>query len=242
MRHEPAAPRGPAPLDVYASALTAAGGRPDSSLHVLDERGTGHAVPLGRWLAPPTLAEEDLLGALHGPVLDVGCGPGRHLLWLHSRGVTALGVELSPAVAALARRRGARVLEGSIFAHVPASGRWAAALLLDGNVGIGGEPERLLGRLGELLRGDGEIVAEVDVDEPAGGASRLRLAYGGLLSAPFPWARVGLAALRVHAGRAGFSIAETWGAEGRRFARLSRRARPRAALDAAALVSRGASP
>jgi SAM-dependent methyltransferase len=230
MRH-----RSLSPIDVYASALAGAGGTPAPSLRAVDERGTGHAVPLSRWLAPPTPAEEDLLRPRRGPVLDVGCGPGRHLLWLQSRGVGALGVELSPAVAALARRRGARVLEGSIFGRVPASGRWATALLLDGNVGIGGEPGRLLGRLGELLRGDGEIVAEVDADEPAGGAFQLRLAYGGLLSGPFPWARVGLAALRLHARRAGFSIIETWGAEGRRFARLGRHAheallRRRAAL------------
>ena len=40
-----------------------------------------------------------------GPVLDVGCGPGHVARYLHDRGVTAVGLDLVPAMAAEARGR-----------------------------------------------------------------------------------------------------------------------------------------
>jgi SAM-dependent methyltransferase len=39
-----------------------------------------------------------------GPVADLGCGPGSGTAYLHSLGVSAFGVDLSPAMIALARR------------------------------------------------------------------------------------------------------------------------------------------
>lgn len=40
----------------------------------------------------------------HGRVADVGCGPGHVARYLHERGVDACGVDLSPAMTALAQR------------------------------------------------------------------------------------------------------------------------------------------
>src|SRR5205823_333854 len=79
-----------------------------------------------------------------GPVLDVGCGPGRHVLALARRGVLAVGVDVTPAAVRYARARGAPVFRGSVFAAVPGVGHWRTALLLDGNIGIGGRPVVLL--------------------------------------------------------------------------------------------------
>ncbi|MEQ0561063.1 class I SAM-dependent methyltransferase [Amycolatopsis sp. NEAU-NG30] len=39
-----------------------------------------------------------------GPVVDVGCGPGHFTAYLHSLGVEAFGVDLSPGMVDLARR------------------------------------------------------------------------------------------------------------------------------------------
>jgi SAM-dependent methyltransferase len=53
-----------------------------------------------------------------GPVADVGCGPGRITAHLHSLGLSAFGVDLSPAMVAVARRAhpGLRFDEGSMLA------------------------------------------------------------------------------------------------------------------------------
>lgn len=66
-------------------------------------------------------------------------------------GVMALGIDIMPSAVRLARRRGALVLERSVFEHVPGKGLWGSALLLDGNVGIGGDASALLARLSTLL-------------------------------------------------------------------------------------------
>ncbi|MFI1398763.1 class I SAM-dependent DNA methyltransferase [Streptomyces sp. NPDC020681] len=53
-----------------------------------------------------------------GPVLEVGSGPGRIAAHLHSLGLSVSGVDLSPAMVALARREhpGLRFDEGSMTA------------------------------------------------------------------------------------------------------------------------------
>ncbi|MEU5940009.1 class I SAM-dependent methyltransferase [Micromonospora sp. NPDC047548] len=53
-----------------------------------------------------------------GPVADLGCGPGRITAHLRSLGLTAFGIDLSPAMVAVARRTypGLRFDEGSMTA------------------------------------------------------------------------------------------------------------------------------
>ncbi len=46
-------------------------------------------------------------GALHGRVLDLGCGTGEHALLAASRGLAATGVDLSPTAIAQARAKAA---------------------------------------------------------------------------------------------------------------------------------------
>ena len=155
-----------------------------------------------------------------GRVLDVGCGPGRHVLALARRGHLALGVDIAPAAVRLARRRGAPVIEASVFARIPGTGTWGSALLLDGTIGIGGAPGALLGRLRQLLRPGGEVLVEL---APAGvGETReqIRLEVGAHHSRSFAWAYVGAGAIDAVALAAGFSVAERWQDERRWFARL----------------------
>jgi SAM-dependent methyltransferase len=67
-------------------------------------------------------------------VLDVGCGPGRHIAALVGAGQIALGISVSAAAVMAARRRGAPARRVSILAPVPGAGWWMTALLLDGNI------------------------------------------------------------------------------------------------------------
>lgn len=205
-----------AALDVYGRALT----DPRHPLLLRSEDGSLRPAALRRWLGPVTDVDRRVLARATGPVLDVGCGPGRHVHALASRGVLALGVDVSPAAVTLARRHGVAVIEQSIFERIPGAGRWRSALLLDGNVGIGARPLFLLRRLGSLLAPGGEVLVEVDPPGTGIERVRLRLEHGRSTSAPFEWALVGLDAIGVPAAGAGFDVVERWRDGDRWFARL----------------------
>ena len=64
----------------------------------------------------------------------------------------------------LAGRGGAPALLGDVFAPLPGMGQWQTVLLVDGNVGLGGDPRRILGRAAELLARGGRCVAEFDAE------------------------------------------------------------------------------
>ena len=81
-----------------------------------------------------------------GPTIDLGCGPGRLVARLVERGVPALGVDQSATAVGLARRSGAPALRRDVFEPLPGTGRWQTVLLADGNVGLGGDPWRVLRR------------------------------------------------------------------------------------------------
>jgi SAM-dependent methyltransferase len=208
-------------LDAYAAGLREVLDGAAVPLQAVLADGTRFDLPLARWLGPLTDADEDVLRRARGPVLDIGCGPGRHVRALARRGVLALGVDISPTAVTLARQRGADAIEGSIFDHVVGAGRWQTALLLDGNVGIGGHPLRLLRRVHSLLAPDGMLLVELDPQRR--GVARTRAHLEGSIgrSESFGWARVGNDVIGAIGERAGFSLAEGWSADGRNFAQLN---------------------
>ncbi len=81
-------------LSVYEHALL---GAPEGAgaLHAVGDDGSHRLVPIGRWLGTPDAAEETVLERAIGPVLDIGCGVGRHVVALRHRGIRAVGVEIS---------------------------------------------------------------------------------------------------------------------------------------------------
>jgi SAM-dependent methyltransferase len=209
------------PLRMYGDGLRD-GHRAAARHYARLSDGTALVLPIERYLAPPDATDEKLLEGLRGPVLDVGCGPGRHLRALANRGVFALGVDLSPVAVELAIVHGVRAIVGDIFDEVPGDGTWRSALLLDGNIGIGGVPERLLARIGGLLRDDGELLVEVEAPGMPTCSTEARIEHKGATSAWFPWARVAAPAIGEVARAAGFGACEVWPLSGRWFARLRR--------------------
>ncbi len=206
----------PTASDLYGAALE------DTTTTLRARRPDGTIIPLAleRWLGALTAADGAVLDRARAPVLDVGCGPGRHVLALARRGHLALGVDIAPTAVRLARMRGARVIEASVFARIPGAGTWGSALLLDGNIGIGGEPDALLARLGQLLRPAGEVLVELAPPGVVATSERIRLEVDGRQSRSFAWAYVGTDAIDAVARTAGFGVPERWQHERRWFARL----------------------
>ena len=191
--------------------------------HLRLQDGSSVAVPLERYVGLPDAVDEQLLAELRGPVLDVGCGPGRHLHELAGRGVFALGVDLSPVAVELATGRGGRAIVASIFDELPGAGTWRSALLLDGNIGIGGAPARLLARIGALLSEDGELLIELDPPEAPTDALLARMETADAFSSWFPWARLSVSELERVAHSGGFQTQRQWSSSGRWFAILVKR-------------------
>lgn len=175
-------------------------------------------LPVARWSGPVSEADESMLARARGPVLDVGCGPGRLTAALHQRGVEVLGLELVPELPVLARMAGAPVLLGDVFAPLPRAGAWQTVLLADGNVGIGGDAVRMLRRVRTLLSPDGQVVCELHPDGDGAASGPVRLEGLGVTSAWFPWALLGEGELTATAGAAGLTVQSTWETGGRTFA------------------------
>lgn len=153
--------------------------------------GRVRSLPGHRWIAPPDTADRHVLASCRGPVLDIGCGPGRLAAALTGSGVVCLGIDSSPLAVEMTLARGAVALRRDVFGPLPGEGGWHEVLLVDGNIGIGGDPAALLGRVRRLLRPGG--VAWVEVEPPGTGVWRGTgtVVDAGRRGRTFRWARVG---------------------------------------------------
>ena len=204
------------------AVANAAGGGPPHQGRLRRADGHVEPLPLDRWLGPVDHSDAELLEHVEGSALDIGCGPGRHVAALRAAGHPGLGIDLSPVAVEITRGRGADAILGSVFEHVPDAGSWGTALLLDGNIGIGGEPAPLLGRARELLAPGGAVLAELDPPGAWSGVTRVRLEAPGVVSEWFPWARVGVDTVEAVAAKAGLAPDWTMCSGGRWFAALRR--------------------
>lgn len=198
-------------------------------------RTDGRLLPLDveRWCANADAADLSALGRCEGPVLDIGCGPGRLVAELAVRGHRALGIDISETAVAHTLRLGGAALHRSVFDPLPGEGRWGTALLLDGNIGIGGNPPLLLRRMANLLAPGGLLIAEttpqdiderlqVRLDDGRGTAAADTGAFGPAAASLFPWARLGTPALLRYAQACRWQPADQWEADGRPFVSLRR--------------------
>jgi len=173
--------------------------------------GEVHNLPVRRWLGGKDADDEfdsAVLGLCSGPTIDLGCGPGRFVTELIRSGIPALGIDQSATAVSMARRSGAPVLRRDIFESLPGMGRWHTVLLADGNVGLGGDPLRMLRRAAELLSRGGHCVAEFDAQAMGIRAGWVRLESTRTIGPWFRWALVGIDSAAALAKDAGLVITD----------------------------------
>jgi SAM-dependent methyltransferase len=189
------------------------------------EGGRAGELPVRDWTGDHLAGDHTLLARCQGATLDIGCGPGRLAAALQARRVLALGIDISKEAVGLARARGAAVLQRDVFFPLPREGAWQHALLADGNIGIGGDPIRLLARCRELLAPTGTVLLDLQGTGAHLRTDRVRLRAGEVASDWFSWSSLPTGALPAIAAATGFSVQEVWRSAGRWQAELQVTAR-----------------
>ena len=108
--------------------------------------------------------EKRAIRAANGRVLDVGCGAGRHALYLQQRGLDVTGIDASAGAVAVCQARGlARVLLrplGDVGKFAPSA--FDTVLMLGNNFGLLGSfrrARRLLREIHRITSGNARIIA-----------------------------------------------------------------------------------
>jgi SAM-dependent methyltransferase len=208
-------------LEPYEHALSSKG-----ELSLVADDGTVVALAVSRYLAEADDSDQTVLSRCAAPVLDVGCGPGRMVSALARQGVAVLGVDIADYAVQLAQRRGGVALNRDVFDRVPGEGRWPTILVLDGNIGIGGDVSALLRRLRELISARGVLIIEASANSAAAEqVLQVRFACDGRPTGPeFSWAVVSVEALTDRASECDLAVVDQWSIGERAFLCLSRQA------------------
>ncbi len=114
----------------------------------------------GDW--PPH--EHEAMKYVRGKVLDIGCGAGRHSLYLQEHGFEVVGVDNSPLAIEVCRSRGLRNAHVLSTTQITSRlGVFDSILMMGSNFGLFGSFKRarwLLGRFHRITSHDARIIAE----------------------------------------------------------------------------------
>jgi len=151
--------------------------------------------------------EQEAMSLVEGRVLDVGCGAGRHSLYLQENGHEVVGIDVSPRAVEVCKLRGVKDVRTMSITQVSARklGIFDTIVMLGSNFGLFGSRERarwLLRRFYRMTSEAGRIIGETrdpyQTAEPAhqayhalnrkrgrmSGQARIRVRYKTMKS---PW-------------------------------------------------------
>jgi SAM-dependent methyltransferase len=152
-----AASKSLAEMDLFAEALWRLFETGHSELQVERDDGRCEVEDISWYLTNYSAFpryEKKALRFARGRVLDVGCGAGRHALYLQRRGFLVTGIDASPRLVELARERGVedvRVVDAC--GRLPfRNGEFDTVILFGNNLGICGTPTKFKRMMSELYR------------------------------------------------------------------------------------------
>jgi SAM-dependent methyltransferase len=146
---------------------------------------------------------------VRGKVLDIGCGAGRHALYLQGLGLDVLGIDNSPGAIKVCRERG--LLRAEVLSITQVSrrlGTFDSILMMGNNFGLMGNPKRarwLFRKFSGITNENARIIAQTgdvtqsDVPEHVAyhalnrargrlpGQLRFRIRYKKLVTKWFDW-------------------------------------------------------
>jgi SAM-dependent methyltransferase len=126
--------------------------------------------------------EQEAMRLVKGKILDVGCGAGRHSLYLQKKGFDVLGIDVSPLAIKVCKHRGlkqAKVTSIEDADFKPDS--FDTILMMGNNFGLLGsfsKARRLLKKFYEITSENALIIA--DTRDPYSTDNPVHLAYHGL--------------------------------------------------------------
>ena len=107
--------------------------------------------------------EQQAISHVHGTVLDLGCGAGRHSLYLQEQGHRVIAADISPLAAQVARERGVKEVVISDASTVSPDEAIDTVLLLGNGLSVFGTPENAsaqLRRFHGFTSGDATIIMD----------------------------------------------------------------------------------
>ena len=110
-----------------------------------------------------SLHQRKAIKHVKGRILDIGCGAGRHSLYLQRKGFDVLGIDTSPLALKVCRTRGLKKTKLMSITQIDSKlGKFNTVLMLGNNFGLFGSPNRarwLLRRFHKITHKDGRIIA-----------------------------------------------------------------------------------
>jgi len=133
--------------------------RDDNYIETGSEKGT-YFSEYNDWSEP----ERRAIDRARGRVLDIGCGAGRHALYLQSKGFDVTGIDNSPGAIEVCRLRG---LKRAIARPIQEIGKFPknsfdTILMLGNNFGLFGSAENarlILGEMSRITKPQAQIIA-----------------------------------------------------------------------------------
>jgi SAM-dependent methyltransferase len=184
---------GEALLDLYH-------GEAKESFYIVSE-GVEEPLDLAFYLSDRVRSvEAKALSHAVGRILDIGCGAGRVMAYLQALGHDVVGIDIDAKLVELCRKRGLTRVSVSSYEQLTDVGTFETLLLMDRNIGMGGNTEGLLKLFelchdlccpqGLLIFDSVEVPPEYANPTPGVSEKRLRYKYGASEGPEFGWIHI----------------------------------------------------